>query len=781
MLTINSVSLNEKKLEFNYDGSDKNGALEIILDKEYQSNEDITLKIDYHTNHENKSDPNNIWGSFGKGIRFIEPTSTGPLKRKQIWSSGEPLSNRYWFPGNDNLKDIRTTEFTATVENPLMVISNGQLVQTKNNNDGTRTFHYKTDKPYPNYLTSFAIGEYTDVKQKINDIQIHTYGYPDERNAIEATVELLPDMVKFISEKTGFNYPYAEYSQVVVQDYPFPGLNGQNTAVTISDNYIDDDRTHADFLYLWDGVALQALAGQWFGNLIMPESWEHIWLNQSFTQYFAGLYTGHINGHDEYLTYYYPFEKGAVIGDWNSGYRHPVVTKSFSDVGSFTSDNYAKFRGALVLRMLSKELGDENWSKAIKHYVKMNAGRQVTTESFIKAIEESTGESMEWFFDQWIYKTGLPFFGVTKKYDADNKELTIIVSQTQKTDTAAEYPQVELFKGKIEIGIDDKIEQVFIEPSSENRFTFSLQEEPKLINFDFESTWIKELKFEKSFTELLYQLKNDKDVLGRWSAIDELVKIAKNEKTSASDKKLICDAFRKTVRSNSYWRLRSYALSQLRSISALPYDETNIDLLLKIIAEDSAWVKTSAIFFLGMTKDEKYADVYINAFDDKSDRVINAAASALGKSKSPKAFDALIKLAEKPSWKSQSLISALNGLKELGDERGVGFALKTIANAKLPRWWLATSVWDYPLAAAETLVSFGKGNLAYPVIYERFRKSIDENDYNDIFSNLLLITTLADPRGQEAFDLLKEKFKDDSNAMIAVNQYEAQFKDIIKN
>ncbi len=63
------------------------------------------------------------------------------------------------------------------------------------------------------------------------------------------------------------------------------------------------------------------------------------------------------------------------------------------------------------------------------------------------------------------------------------------------------------------------------------------------------------------------------------------------------------------------------------------------------------------------------------------------------------------------------------------------------------------------------------------MIFDRFKKSLEENDYNDIFSNVLLITTLADPRGQEVFGLLKAKFKDDANAMNAVNQYESQFKE----
>lgn len=66
------------------------------------------------------------------------------------------------------------------------------------------------------------------------------------------------------------------------------------------------------------------------------------------------------------------------------------------------------------------------------------------------------------------------------------------------------------------------------------------------------------------------------------------------------------------------------------------------------------------------------------------------------------------------------------------------------------------------------------------MIAQRFRKSIDENDYNDIFGIAQLIATLADPRGQELFEQLKVKFKDDANAMAAVTQYESQIQAAIK-
>ena len=63
---------------------------------------------------------------------------------------------------------------------------------------------------------------------------------------------------------------------------------------------------------------------------------------------------------------------------------------------------------------------------------------------------------------------------------------------------------------------------------------------------------------------------------------------------------------------------------------------------------------------------------------------------------------------------------------------------------------------------------------------DRFRNSLIQNDYNDIFSNVLLLLTLWRPQGIEIIGPLKSKFKDDANAMIAISQYETQFNDLQK-
>jgi aminopeptidase N len=584
----------------------------------------------------------------------------------------------------------------------------------------------------------------------------------------------------FFSTKIGTKYPYPNYNQVFVQEFPWGGGHNINSS-TLSDNMIDDEGTHTDFLYLWDGVEGNDLAAQWFGNLLTPQSWEHAWLNKSFAAYFSGMYSEYKNGLDDFQLWTRSFNQNTYLGDWHAGVHRPLVTSQYDNPLTMTGDNYALYHGAEVLHMLRKQLGEENWWKSIAHYVKTNAHKSVTTNDFLAAIKTATGQDMHWFFDQWIYGIGHPVFEVTKNYDPAGKKLLLTLKQTQAKDSSRVYPQADYFKGWLDIAIDSHIERVWLEAKRENAFSLPSASEPKLVNVDYGSSWVKEIKFEKPLEELLYQFQNDKDVTGRTTAMTSLVTIAKKDSIPVGDKQRIIDAFHSVIAGNSYWRFRSSALGQLRGISKKPYDAKTLALVKSIIEKESSWFKSSALFFLGSTNDPQYAPLYTACLNDKSDRVIAAAAFALANTKAAGVFDILLKLKDKPSWKNQSLMTAMNAMKTLGNPRTVDVALAALKdNPPKPRWTLANNSWDYRVVAAETLVAFGKGSEGFSIVHERFKKSMEENDINDIFNNVMLMAILSDPRGLEIFDSLKAKFKDDANAMVAVEQYENQLKDATK-
>jgi aminopeptidase N len=772
-MTIKSVTLADgAALKFNYNEKADNDNLEIMLDRTYKAGEDVTVKVEYQTNYVNKADADTAIGSFGRGLRFIKPSEDEPNKPHQIWSQGESEFNRYWFPSYDTPNDFRTSELRATVAKPYFVVSNGKLLETKENADGTRTFYWKMDIPYSNYLTSIVVGDYTEIKNGEYDGKpIYAYGYPSEAKEVAETTKNLPATIKFFSEKTGVKYAYPKYSQTFVED--FGGGMENISATTQIEEMIHDSRE----LLEDDSESLQSheLAHQWFGDYVTCRDWGQIWLNESFATYFQALWDEELKGHEYFLYADVRSNQNQVLETWNQGNRRPIVTKNYANKDAMF-DNYAYPGGGSILHILRKHLGDDLFYKSINHYLTSNAHQPVSTEDLRIAIEETTGQSMDWFFDQWLYKMGHPVFEITQNYDAAKKQLTLNVKQTQKVDPKNEFPQTEFFQAKIDVEIDGKIQQVLLKPQAENVFTFDSEAKPKLVNFDYEGTLLKEMTFDKPIEDLIYQMTNDKDVIGRRWAMAELAKKA----NLGTEKEKIGAALLAAVEKDSFWQLRRAALSEVANIyspdpipgqprPAAKLDAATAAVVLRAAKDANPLVRGDAIELLGETQDTKYADLLIAGLSDQSYSVIEQSALALARSKSPKGYENLMKLVNTESWRGRIRAAGFGGLAELGDKRGLETAIKIANDKNQPK--------TVRIAAVKTIAASGKGDQrAFPIIFDRFKKSLEANDFNGIFGGIEAAIKLADPRGQQVFDLLKEKFGKNPQFAGTILFFEAQFK-----
>ncbi len=776
LMTIESVTLvGGGSLKYTYDGKADGDNLNVTLDRVYRGGEDVKVEVTYKTNYVNNAGDAGILGGFGQGLRFIKPTADNPNKPRQIWSQGESEFNRYWFPSYDSPNDFRTTDIRVTVAKPFFVVSNGKLMETKENADNTRTFYWKMEQPYTNYLTSIVVAETTPVVQDFDGIPVYNYGYVNETKEVAATTKNLPATMRFFSELTGVKYPYAKYSQAFVED--FGGGMENISATTQIEEMIHDERELLDT----DSEGLQSheLAHQWFGDYVTCRDWGQIWLNESFATYMQHMWTEKLKGHEEFLYADLRQSHNSVLGSWAQGQRRPIVTKYYDNKDGLF-DNYAYPGGGSVLHMLRKHLGDKLFAASLSHYLKSNAHQPVSTEDLRIAVEETSGQSMDWFFDQWLYKMGHPVFEVTQAYDETAKKLTLNVKQMQKIDVNNEYPQTEFFQSFVDVNIDNKVTRVWMKPQAENVFTFDAATKPKLVNWDYEDTLLKEMKFEKSTDDLLYQMANDKDVLGRRWAMNELEKKA----ASAGEKERIVAALITSAEKDPFWRIRRAALSVIANIyspdpppgkerPAAKLDAAVEAALLRLAKDTQTQIKGDALELLGETQDKKYGDLFLAGLTDRSYEVIDQSALAIARVKDPRAFDALSKLTTTPSWKGRIQIAGLTGLSELADKRAFEVGYKTATDKTSPS--AARS------AALVIVGSTGKGDpRAYPLIFEKFKPAVESNNFQPIFNGIQAIIKLADPRGQEAFDLLKEHFKGQAGPLQTIAAWEAEFKAAIK-
>jgi len=367
-----------------------------------------------------------------------------------------------------------------------------------------------------------------------------------------------------------------------------------------------------------------------------------------------------------------------------------------------------------------------------------------------------------------VYAVGQPDLLVEKHYDAVAARLHLRIEQRQQM----------LVSAAMDIEIDGRIERVIVPAEKVFAVEWPLLSAPRYVNVDVEDAWIKTIEYQQDAAELIAQARFSKDVVAVRRASAELVKrAAANAALKRKVEHMLVEIASDETR---YWRARYLAVLQLGALlgpDPIEFEATTERALWSIVERSGAWLRNGTLLTLGRSQDPRHAPLYRRYLDDPSDRVLNAAAIALGQSGAPGAFESLVEFSERASWKQQSLISALYGMAELKDPRGVDFALRWLEDADpLPRWTLATPVWDYRLSAARTLAALGAGGRGTSVVAARLRKALREDDIGDVFNQVLLLATLADPGAVRHFAAVRGRYADDANALRALNAFEQQFR-----
>ncbi|MCH8545748.1 MAG: M1 family metallopeptidase [Cryomorphaceae bacterium] len=318
-------------------------------------------------------------------------------KHGQVWSQGQGIDNRHWLPHFDALNNKLTSEIIVRFDSAYQVVSNGKLIAERPLKDGRKEWHWQQTSPHSSYLIMLGIGNFKfKDSQSGSGVPMRHYYYPEWEKNASWVYKYTEEIMDWLEEETGVNYPWVNYKQVPIRDFIYGAM--ENTTATIFKDVFYTDSAHFDAMnYVF--INAHEMAHQWFGNLVTAWSAQHHWLQESFATYY------HFKVQEAFMSPdKYDFQRHSASRAVKYASLMSNLPVAHSNAGS--ARHY--FKGALVLAMLEDKVGTENFRDALTLYLRRYAYDNARSDNLKDAMHRISGVSLDTFFDQWIYRDGEP-------------------------------------------------------------------------------------------------------------------------------------------------------------------------------------------------------------------------------------------------------------------------------------------------------------------------------------------------------------------------------------
>ncbi len=394
----------------------------IFIDAHYMEFESLELnssevKYNVHTNkllihHDfEPSNKNSLSFNFKaypkQTIYFVGWDSDAP---NQVWTQGQGKYTSHWLPSFDDVNEKLIFNVSVDFYSDYSLNSNGLLIEKTMINDSISRWTYQMKQPMSSYLVAIAAGRYSNIFDKsASGIPLEMYYAPYDSLKAEPTYRYTTEIFNFLEEEIGVAYPWEIHRQVPVHDFLYAGM--ENTTLTIfSDSYMVDDREFNDKNYV--NVNAHELAHHWFGNLVTAQSSEHHWLHEGFSTYYALLAERHVFGDDYFYWRLYEYAN-QLKAQQQSGSATGLLNAQASSLTFYQ-------KGAVVLYLLRKKIGDKAFKNAVANYLHKHSFAAAKTSDFIRESEAESGISLSNFVSKWLEENSFDYDDVLEALKDDS-------------------------------------------------------------------------------------------------------------------------------------------------------------------------------------------------------------------------------------------------------------------------------------------------------------------------------------------------------------------------
>ena len=305
----------------------------------------------------------------------------------------------------------------------LTAISNNAVASQVTLDNGKKEFRFERTPYMSTYLLFFGVGEFETLQDE-QDQRVMGIALPGLAKRLAFGVKFGRQALQYCESYYGIPYPLTKMDLIAIPDFAFGAMENWG-AITFRENLLlhDPQSTSALGEQRICEVIAHEIAHQWFGNLVTPEDWKYLWLNESFATYFGyGVVDHYYPEWDTWDQFLQGQTDTAMVRDALTetipieipGGEHVVINTSTAPI------IYSK--GGSLLRQIQGYIGAENFRSGLQHYLQAHQYACASSHHLWEAFEAVSDQPVTAMVEQWVMQPGFPL--VEAHREGNNLTLT---------------------------------------------------------------------------------------------------------------------------------------------------------------------------------------------------------------------------------------------------------------------------------------------------------------------------------------------------------------------
>ncbi len=381
------------------------GRLRLVLERSRRPGEILEVDVKYHGEPQKRgllitSD------RYGKRVFFAEN-----------W----PDNAHRWFPCIDHPSDKASVDFLITAPSHYEVVANGELEERHVLGSGRTLSHWHEGTAIPTYCMVIAVADYSVMHPvSTTGVPLGLYVYPGDVGSASVRFARTDRIVSFFKGLIGA-FPFEKLAQAEATTR-LGGMENASVIFYSEEGFKDEPGGEAPVPH--------EIAHQWFGDSVTEDDWDHLWLSEGFATYLDALFYEQADGHEAFLRIMRRAAETAI--KYMRAHPEPVIDPGMKDISKKLNPlNYEK--GAWILHMLRRKVGNEHFFAGLRRYYLTYAGKNALTTDFQRVMESESGMPLSGFFERWLFQSGWPQCKVRWSWNPRDDALSLEVRQTQET------------------------------------------------------------------------------------------------------------------------------------------------------------------------------------------------------------------------------------------------------------------------------------------------------------------------------------------------------------